>query len=57
MLKDLNNRFDTLFDPSQDDHEPVYAVATLLDPRYNMMIITVFFTCVEISCDKSCMIS
>jgi hypothetical protein len=34
----LDKRFEKLLDHSHSDHNPIYLVATLLDPRYKMIL-------------------
>ena len=38
MLFDLDNRFGSMLDPTHKDHQPLYAVPTLLDIRYKHVI-------------------
>ena len=38
LVKQLNDRFGKLFEPEHEDHESMYAITTLLDPRYKSLI-------------------
>jgi hypothetical protein len=38
LLQELYRRFSKLLDFQDDDHNPVYVIATLLDPRYKMIL-------------------
>ena len=38
MLDDLEKRFNHYLDPKHEDHNPIYAVATLLDRRFKPLI-------------------
>ena len=38
MLNNIEDRFCHLFDPNHKDHQPIYAMASLLDVRYKCLI-------------------
>ena len=38
LLSELERRFGKLLDSSNKDHDPIYMIATLLDPRYKMIL-------------------
>ena len=40
LLCELQRRFIKFTDPHHDDHEPLYLVSTLLDPRYKLCLTT-----------------
>ena len=41
LQRDLRRRFKKFTDPSSVDHNPLFIVATLLDPRYRLALNTV----------------
>jgi hypothetical protein len=38
LLKDMKERFGRILDPAHSKFDPVYAVATLLDPRFRLLL-------------------
>ena len=38
LLSELERRFSKLLDVDDKDHDPIYMIATLLDPRYKMIL-------------------
>ena len=38
LLKELNRRFQRFLEPDDLQHDPVFLMATILDPRYQMLL-------------------